>query len=117
MVGGDPRERWHDGRVRSWIALLLVMCIIGSPAAVRVATAATPPDQPVPPSTASPFLPERENVTDCLSSLPPPDCGSEERGGPGQWLAFGALLLGMAFIGWRIARGVRRRDREMSARG
>jgi hypothetical protein len=60
------------------------------------------------------LLPKREDVADCYSSLPPPDCGSEARGGTGQFYAFGAMMLGMVFVGWRIARGVRRRDRAVA---
>jgi hypothetical protein len=70
--------------------------------------------QSAPPVTDNPFLPENENLSNCLSALPPPDCGSASQGGAGQFMAFGAMLLGTAFIGWRIARGVRRRDRAMS---
>jgi len=78
-------------------------------------TQAPPATDPAdPPATANPFLPDNENPTECLSSLPRPDCGSEERGGVIQLVTFAILMLGMAFIGWRIALGVRRRDRAMS---
>ena len=59
----------------------------------------------------NPYIPENRNVGDCASSLPRPDCGSAARGGPTQLLTMAALMLGMAFIGWRISVGVRRRDR------
>jgi len=80
------------------------------------ATQAPPPTDPAEPpaATANPFLPDNENPTECLSSLPRPECGSEERGGAIQLLTFAILMLGMTFIGWRIALGVRRRDRAMS---
>lgn len=119
MVGVEPRLRWHDGRVRFLAAVVagVLLSVPGSAVAqgptdtVGTTVAA---DQTVPPSTANPFLPENENVSDCLSALPPPNCGSEERGGSGQWFAFGAMALGTVFIGWRIARSVRRRDRVVS---
>ena len=82
--------------------------------ATPVAADTAPPDSTTPPVTANPFLPETEDVTDCLSALPQPECGSEERGGAGQWLTFGAMILGLTFVGWRIARSIRRRDRVMS---
>ena len=66
-------------------------------------------------STAdNPFIPEDVNIGDCVSSLPRPDCGSDAQGGGAQLATFGVLMAGMAFIGWRIARGVRRRERARS---
>jgi len=58
----------------------------------------------------NPFIPEDRNLSDCLSSLPKPGCGSEARGGALQFATFGILMLGMAFIGWRVFRSVKRRD-------
>jgi hypothetical protein len=82
---------------------------------VGVTQPPAPTDPAAPTSTANPFLPDNENVTECFSSLPPPGCGNEERGDLPQILTFAILMLGMAFIGWRIALGVRRRDRALSA--
>ena len=59
----------------------------------------------------NPFIPENRNLGDCVSSLPRPDCGSDARGGPLQYATFAVLLSGVGFIGWRIARGVRQKDR------
>ena len=70
---------------------------------------AAPPPESAP--AENPFLPEDRNVGDCVSSLPRPDCGSDARGGAGQAITFGVLMVGMALIGWRIAHAVRRRDR------
>jgi hypothetical protein len=58
----------------------------------------------------NPFIPEDRNLSDCLSSIPKPGCGSEARGGPLQLATFGILMAGMAFIGWRVFRAVKRRD-------
>jgi hypothetical protein len=129
MVGGETRGGWHDGPVRA--AALLIPAMLLVPVAdgaadaaasrsqrrgdVAGATQPTPPSDPAAPtSTANPFLPDKENVTECFSSLPPPECGNEERGDLPQILTFAILMLGMAFIGWRIALGVRRRDRVLS---
>ena len=57
------------------------------------------------------FIPENVNLGDCVSSMPRPDCGSESHGGPHQLITFAVLMLGMAFIGWRIFRSVRRQER------
>ncbi len=88
----------------------------GTTAAAPVtATAGTVPGDTVPDATSSigdnPFLPEERNLGECNSSLPKPGCGSKAQGGWRQGLVFGALMLGMAFIGWRIFRAVRRADR------
>ncbi len=57
------------------------------------------------------FLPEKQDLDECISSLPKPGCGSTARGGWRQTLVFGVMLGGMAAIGVRIAYAVRRRDR------
>ncbi len=79
-------------------------------AAPVAATADTVPDDPSGGVADNPFLPQERNIGDCASSLPRPDCGSDARGGWQQATVFGVLMLGMAFIGWRIFRAVRRRD-------
>lgn len=56
------------------------------------------------------FMPQEANLSDCLGSLPRPGCGSDARGGWRQYLTMGVLAAGLAFVGWRIARGVRARD-------
>jgi hypothetical protein len=85
---------------------------------VHVAAAESPPSDPVtsePVVTDNPFLPENEDLGNCLSALPQPDCGSENRGGPIQWAVFGFVVAGLVFIGWRITRAVRARDRAPAA--
>jgi hypothetical protein len=62
----------------------------------------------------NPFIPEDANIGDCVSSAPRPECGSDEQGGWHQYLTMLVLLMGTVFIGWRIARGVRSRDRAMT---
>ena len=70
----------------------------------------------IPSAANNPFLPEDRNLGECVSSLPRPDCGSSAQGGWAQGATFGALMLGMAFIGWRIFRGVRKRDQQQAER-
>jgi len=62
------------------------------------------------------FMPQEANLSDCLGSLPRPGCGSDARGGWRQYLTMGVLSLGLAFVGWRIARGVRARDAVVNGR-
>jgi len=56
------------------------------------------------------FLPQRENVSDCIGAVERPNCGSEAKGGWQMYLTFGVLIAGMSFIGWRVVRSVRTRD-------
>jgi hypothetical protein len=60
------------------------------------------------------FLPNR-NISDCVGTMERPNCGSRTKGGYQMYATFAALLLGMAFIGWRISIGVRARDRVVNA--
>ena len=59
----------------------------------------------------NPFLPENANIGDCVSALPRPECGSKARGGWRQTLVFGAVVLALAVVGFRLVIAVRRRDR------
>lgn len=87
--------------------------LLAGPVATGVGASA-PPVTPDPASIGTnPFIPEDANIGDCVSSLPRPDCGTEEKGGAGQYLTMLALALGTAFIGWRIWRGVSARDRAL----
>ena len=83
------------------------------------ATAPPPVDQRAASETLStnPFIPDDVNIGDCVSSLPRPGCGNEIRGDSHSLLTFGVLAAGLAFIGWRISRSVRRRDAPRPAAG
>jgi hypothetical protein len=63
-----------------------------------------------PPVTVNEFIPEDRDLSDCLSAVPKPGCGSEARGGWRQGVVFGLVAVGMIAIGTRIAVAVRRRD-------
>jgi hypothetical protein len=67
-----------------------------------------PPLQERPPVTASDFLPDDANLSDCIGLVERPGCGSEARGGIGQTAVFVALVAGLGLIFWRITAGVRR---------
>jgi hypothetical protein len=54
------------------------------------------------------FVPEDQNLGDCISAVPRPGCGSEAQGGWRQGLVFGALVIGLGFIVWRIVVGARK---------
>lgn len=56
------------------------------------------------------FLPEAHDVSDCVSTNELPNCGSKDKGGWHMYLVMLVLVLGVAFIAWRVVRLVRRRD-------
>ena len=106
--------------LRAALAAMVISSTIGvaalaAPASADVAQGAPVVSAPTAPPDTLPepnvYIPEDRDLSDCLSSLPKPDCGSEDRGGAAQYITFAVLMLGMAFIGWRIFLGVRRRDR------
>ncbi len=63
-------------------------------------------------TTENAFFPDDTsvNITDCVSALPRPECGSRERGGWRQGAVFAAVIVGLVAIGVRLVVGVRRRD-------
>lgn len=90
-------------------AFLVSAVLTVAPAASGPSPAlAAAPVSTTPPVTANPFIPEDRSITECVSALPKPGCGSEERGGWHQYLVFIALVGGLSVIGWRIIAGVRR---------
>lgn len=93
-------------------AFLLAVAPAGPTSAATSAPAATTrpaePVEPTPPSFVdNDFLPEDVNLSDCRSGVPRPNCGSRAKGGWRQGLVFGAIVAGITFIGWRIARALR----------
>ena len=76
--------------------------------------------QPIDPTSAT-TLPDMLSGMDysaCVGLYPKPGCGTKpvlsgDRGGAMQIAVFGILIAGMAFIGLRIARSVRARDKAL----
>ena len=66
-----------------------------------------------PTSIDNEFLNTKRDISQCLgNSVDLPDCGIEpthpgDRGGALQYVTFGLMSLGVAFIFWRVARGVK----------
>jgi hypothetical protein len=92
-------------------ALAAAVLLVGATAAGPVAASSEPPPS-VPSSNA--FFPDDASVDlgDCISALPPPGCGSRERGGWRQAAVFAAVIAGLGAVGARLVIGIRRRDRQ-----
>ncbi len=116
---GVRREiRCDDGRVTRFrwigavIAAMAIAAVVTMPAAHVEATA--PPSTEVAntgPGATNDLLPENNNLGNCIGLAESANCGSRARADGHTYLVFLALAAGLTFIGWRIARGVRIRDR------
>ncbi len=111
-------------RVAAALAVVLLTLLAGpavgsataAPVAAHVAAVAgTPPDDP-PVVTDNPFVPDR-NLSDCVSAMPQPDCGTSAKGGWRQAAVFGVVVAALAFVGWRITRTVRRNRKVLESTG
>jgi hypothetical protein len=85
------------------------------PASPSIGEPSAPPETPAPTTTVeNVFLPDDTtvNVTDCISSVQRPECGSRERGGWRQGVLFGVVVAGLIAIGSRLVIGIRRRPEQ-----
>lgn len=90
-------------------AFLVGLVLTVTPAATLAPSASAAAHDPTtPPVTVNPFIPEDRSISECVSALPKPGCGSEERGGMHQYLVLVALVGGLSFVGWRIVAGTRK---------
>jgi hypothetical protein len=69
-----------------------------------------PPDATQTVTTDNEFIPEDRNLSECISAVPKPGCGSKERGGWRQALVFAVVVAGLLVIAVRIGVAIRRRD-------
>ena len=76
--------------------------IAASATTVVETVSTTLPDDDTTRPTINEFMPEDQALSDCLSSLPKPGCGSKARGGWRQSLVFIAIIGAIAFIVWRV---------------
>jgi hypothetical protein len=92
---------------------ILVSTLFGLvPATAATVEPSPPAEAPAPTTTIeNVFLPDDTtvNVTECISSVQRPGCGSRERGGWRQGLVFGVIVVGLIAIGARLVIGIRRR--------
>ncbi len=102
--------------VRSMVlAILVVLAGAAVPGGVGAVSPDPPDTVPLTPGSTdgstpvtNDFFPEERNLTDCVSALERPGCGSSSRGGWRQGAILGALVVAISFIGWRVSKEVRR---------
>ena len=105
-------EEARCGVTKTWRVLAVAIAAAAVMMPSARAAASTPPTTPTGggPVATNDLLPENNDVTNCIGTAEPANCGSRARADGHTYLVFLALTLGLAFIGWRIARGVRARD-------
>jgi hypothetical protein len=93
-----------------WRILLAGIAVVALSSTANTARAETtaPPTTTASPPVTNDLIPN--DVTNCIGTVEQANCGSKARADGHTYLVFGVLGAGMAFIGWRIARGVRARD-------
>ena len=126
-AGGDV-WRGHvacdDGRVtKGWsmcvaVAAVALVAMAAASAVGPMATAAAtaPPTtivSSVGPIATNDLLPENNNLGNCVGLAESANCGSKARADGHTYLVFLALAAGLTFIGWRVGRGIRARDRAL----
>ena len=106
-----------DGGVRRFVTILALVAVslFGTAAAGGVAASAQSPDPSTDVTTVDGYDLVRP-PSECIGFLPKPDCGREpvdagERGGTLQYVTFGVILAGLAFIFTVVFRNVVRSDR------
>jgi hypothetical protein len=102
---------------RGWRALLLAVALVltaigAMSVGASPASASAPPDSG-PPNSA--FMSGTVDVGSCVSALPRPECDTEHKGDWHFYVVVGVLTAGLTFIGWRIVRGIKARDRAVAA--
>jgi hypothetical protein len=88
-----------------------IVLIAAGPTVHASATTPPPPPGTTPPVVTNDLIPENNDVSNCVGTVEQANCGSKARADGHTYLVFVALAAGMGFIGWRIARGVKARDR------
>jgi len=100
----------RPGRIEMTFLGVLCMVLMAIPSQALAVTDPEPPVDTRPVVAENDFMPTDRSLSECLSVLPKPGCGSEARGGWAQTAVFIALIGGLGIIGTRIVIGIRRRD-------
>jgi hypothetical protein len=97
-------------RISVFVSIVLLWALTLMPSVALAVADSEPPVDTRPVVAENDFLPTDRSLSECLSVLPKPGCGSEARGGWAQTSVFLALIGGLGVIGTRIVIGIRRRD-------
>lgn len=113
----SAQRLWRSRPVWFWVYALVAVAILLTLMYVTADRINRPSTgfEPVATETAEPeneFLPADRPVSDCISAIPKPGCGSEARGGWRQGLVLVAILAGLGLIAWRVVVSARRARRE-----
>jgi len=117
-----PMTRLHRSLLPLALGLLGASVLLGcsgpnpyqaaasSTTTVTVTTTAVEPGAVTGNSLADNVFTPDANISSCVGTLERPDCGTKTKGGWHMTLVFTALIGGLAFVFWRVGRGVRQRD-------
>ena len=106
-MGCDRREPWHDGPVIRRLAAIWVCAVALALGPAAGLAAASGPDDTEPVVT----LADGKTYAECVNLNPKPGCTTRKDADGKQLAVFGVMAAGLCFVGWRVARQVRRRDR------
>jgi len=96
----------------SFLLLIVLMYVVADrvsqPASAPPVDNAPAGGATVPGALDNEFVPTDRDISECISAIPRPGCGSDARGGWRQSLVLVAILAGLALIAWRIVAGARK---------
>jgi len=96
------------------LAGVLAVVLAGS---VAAGTGELGPDDLLVTTIPNDFYPAEADLSDCLSALPPPGCGSEAKGGWPQFIVFALIVAGLGVIAARIIVSARRNRNSAATEG
>jgi hypothetical protein len=104
----DHRKEFSPRLKLVVIASIAALTFISPIATAVAAEAGDTGGTDTPTVTYNDFIPEERDLSDCISAIPKPGCGSDAKGGWRQMLVLGLVVTGLGFIGWRVIAGARK---------
>jgi hypothetical protein len=99
-----------------WVKRFLAGIVLGLSVVV---SGAAPVLASVPPTSTVTIitLANGRNLSECLNSLPKPDCRTSNGADAMQIAVLGVMAGGLVLIGWRVTRAIRQRDDQRTPSG